>query len=292
MTPVLSLCIPTNGIIEWVFSVLDSIYSQNANPVDYEVIVTNNGSDQEFHKKMLEYAKSHENLIYQKTEAVMFHNQLEALKLASGEYLKFLNHRELMVDGALQGLIDYIRGCKQDKPVLYFSNGVLKQSFDCKSFDEYVLRLGRYASWTSGVGIWRVDYEQKRDSFRVDKISPHSCILFAVRDRDRYVIENMVFSKEITSDHSKKGKYDLFKAFAVEEITITHIDGDIKASTLKAVIKDYRMFVASLYADFCMLKKPCSYDLSGFDDACGIYFSKWSVLFIAFLMWIKRSIKK
>ena len=41
---VLSLCLPTNGISEWVFPVLESIYSQNVDESKYEVIVTDNGS--------------------------------------------------------------------------------------------------------------------------------------------------------------------------------------------------------------------------------------------------------
>ena len=61
--PLLSLCLPTNGIIEWVFPVLESIYSQNVDTKLFEVIVTNNGTNDEFHSMMLEYSQKHENLI-------------------------------------------------------------------------------------------------------------------------------------------------------------------------------------------------------------------------------------
>jgi len=86
--PILSLCLPTNGVIEWVFPVLDSIYSQSIDLDKFEVIVTNNGSNEEFHALMIKYANNHKNLIYKKTYAPLFHNQLEALKLGSGKYLK------------------------------------------------------------------------------------------------------------------------------------------------------------------------------------------------------------
>ena len=43
--PIISLCLPTNGVKEWVFPVLDSIYSQNINNDLFEVIVTNNGTN-------------------------------------------------------------------------------------------------------------------------------------------------------------------------------------------------------------------------------------------------------
>ena len=37
--PVLSLCMPTNGVSEWVFPVLDSVYSQGCKNADFEVIL-------------------------------------------------------------------------------------------------------------------------------------------------------------------------------------------------------------------------------------------------------------
>ena len=51
--PIISLCLPTNGVIEWVFPVLDSIYNENVNQSMFEVIVTNNGDNDQFHKMML-----------------------------------------------------------------------------------------------------------------------------------------------------------------------------------------------------------------------------------------------
>ena len=39
----LTICIPTNGIVEWVFPVLDSIFQQDdVNLSRYEVVVTDN----------------------------------------------------------------------------------------------------------------------------------------------------------------------------------------------------------------------------------------------------------
>ena len=281
MEPIVSLCLPTNGIVEWVFPVLDSIYAQNVNEDLFELIVTNNGDNDEFHNMMIEYAAKHGNLIYKKTSAYMFYNQLEALKLASGKYFKLINHRGLFTEGALQHIIDVVRANEIDKPVMYFSSGALEESeYRLDSFDEFVRSLRRYASWTTGVGIWKEDYAKIPADVKIDKISPHSCILFSERKKNHYLIDNFKFEEDIVSDHSKKGKYDLFKAFAVEEFTITlnlYIDGDISVKTLKAVKKDYRNFVASLYWQFVIRRQPCSYDLSGFKDSMGIYYNSWEI---------------
>lgn len=294
--PIISLCLPTNGIVEWVFPVLDSIYAQNVENSLFEVIITNNGDSEEFNTKMEEYATRHDNIVYKKTNVYMFYNQLEALKLASGKYLKFVNHRSVFVADGLTKIINIINECEKDKPVIYFSNGVLqKKEYILNNFDEFVCTLGRFASWTTGVGIWKDDYDKIQDNIKIDKISPHSCILFSERKRDKYIIENFEFAKDIETDHRKKGKYDLFKAFAVEEITITlnlFIDGDITAKTFKAVKQDYRRFVAELYWDFVIRKTPCSYDLSGFNDAMGIFFSQSEIRRELVVVGIKRILYK
>ena len=59
--PLLSLCIPTNGIAELVFPVLDSIFIQKDVPHDlYEVVVMDNGNNCSFKEKMIEYATNPE----------------------------------------------------------------------------------------------------------------------------------------------------------------------------------------------------------------------------------------
>ena len=65
----LSLCIPTNGVTEWVVPVLDSIYREQIAEELFEVVVTDNGENKEFFWKMKEYSDLHQNLIYKKTTA-------------------------------------------------------------------------------------------------------------------------------------------------------------------------------------------------------------------------------
>ena len=65
----LSLCIPTNGISEWVFPVLDSIYEQANSLQKFEVVVTDNGNNLDFYNRMQEYCSRYQNLCYEKTKA-------------------------------------------------------------------------------------------------------------------------------------------------------------------------------------------------------------------------------
>ena len=284
----LSLCIPTNGIEEWVFPVLDRIYEQNVNSDQWEVIVTDNGDNEVFHEKMLNYAEKHEKLIYKKTKAFLFENQIEALRLASGEYLKFMNHRSLLEDGALQWMLNLVKDNMDEKPIIYLSNGELryKKPQNYATFDEFVRGLKEYASWTTGVGVWKSDFEKMPNDWKYNKISPHSDVLFRERGRSRYLIDDTIWSHDIDASHEKKGKYDLYKAFACEEITITlqlYIDGDISGDTLKYIIKCYEKCVARFYCMFNIMHIPCSYNLKGFDEAMGIFIKKENVIMRAYL---------
>lgn len=280
----ISLCIPTNGICEWVFPCLDSIYQQNINENKFEVIVTDNGNNKEFQDRMESYCRLHSNIVYSKTNAYMFDNQLEALKLAKGDYIKFVNHRAIWMPGRLRDMLAFLEKYEKEKPVIYFSNGVMgwgPRFEEYGSFDEFVKNLGIYATWTTGVGIWKEDYDKIPHDLVYDKISPHSSILFSDREKNKYIINDKYWMQEIENDHRKKGKYDLYKAFSLDEFIITinlYRDGDISIETLKTVKKSFEQFLIELYCDFNLFNKPCSYDLDGFDKYVDIFFDKEEIL--------------
>ncbi len=283
----LSLCIPTNGISEWVIPVLDRVYEQKVDHSQFEVIVTDNGSNKEFYSVMQKYVSRCDNLIYKKTDAFLFENQIEALRMAHGEYLKFMNHRSMLEEGALEWLIELIKEYQVDKPGIYLSDGQLdlKKRMEYSTFNEFVAGLKRYASWTTGVGVWKTDFEKMPHDWIYNRISPHSDVLFHERNKGKYVIDDRKWCHEIDYSAAKKGKYDIYQAFAIEEITITlglYIDGDISVDTLRSVIKDYKMCVAEFYWNYNIRRKRCSYILDGFNDSMGVFMKKSEVLIRAY----------
>lgn len=302
--PIISLCIATNGVIEWLFPTLDSIFNQNVSETLYEVIVANNGDNEEFDTIMNRYLNEHKNLVYNKNNSILFNNQLEAFKLGRGIFLKFINHRAIFLEGALSYMLDLIKKNLEKKPVIYFSNRILKtdEYFECNSFDMFVKTLGIYVSHTSGVGIWKDQFDRIKDNLIVNPISPHSCLLFSDRCNSQYIICNKKFSTEITYSEKNKGKYDFFKAFAVEEPAITlqlYIDGDIKKETLNSVLNGYKHFVASAYIRYFIKKQESSYIIDGFEDSMGVFYSKKEILEEVrrirknnFIISVKRMIKK
>lgn len=99
--PLVSLCMPTNGVVDWVFPVLDSIYDQRVDNSLFEIVITDNGNNEEFKKAIREYLPTHDNIVYAETQALPFVNEIESYKRASGELIKFVNHRTKLVPGLI-----------------------------------------------------------------------------------------------------------------------------------------------------------------------------------------------
>lgn len=279
-SPVLSLCIPTNGVIEWVFPVLDSIYSQGVNEEDYEVIVMDNGNNNEFCEMMTAYVKDYHNLIYKKTEAYEFLSEIEAYKAAKGLFIKFINHRTKLKEGALKYFIDFIKKNEKDRPVVYFSNGILSRNIDVctmNSFDEFVRRLSYWSSWSTGMAFWKDDFEAITNLDSCNYLFPHTAILFARRDANKYIVDNTELLDEIPTGEIPKGRYNLFNAFAVEYpaiITDLYREKSISIETLLIVKKENLQFLSTLYFDYIIRKNPCSYDLSKSNESINVFYSK------------------
>lgn len=279
--PLVSLCMPTNGVIEWVFPVLESIYSQQENNELFEVVITDNGNNAEFKSAIKDYLSTHTNIIYEETTALAFVNEIESYKRASGELIKFVNHRTKLIDGTLKRLFDYVKSNRDTKPVTYFSNGVLNMSRDrheYDSFDEFVKNLSYWSSWSTGMTIWKTDFDRlSKDASDFDELFPHTNVLFDVRDREKYIIDNSIIFDEIPQGQKAKGDYDFYYAFGVEYPGIIEnllSDKSITSNTYIYVLDKNLEFIASLYWKYNIKKDYCSYDLSGLDNMFGKYYSK------------------
>lgn len=281
--PLVSLCMPTNGVEQWVFPVLDSIYSQGVDASRYEVVVMDNGDNENFGRLMQEYAEKHPNLNYRKTDAKLFQSEIACYRQAKGAFIKFLNHRTKLVPGALESFLAFVEQNLTEKPVVYFGNGELKQAEEIcawDSFDGFVKGLSYWSSWSTGMGFWKEDFDSIPENTVFNELFPHTTILFHQRQRGHYIVDNRVLLDEIPVGNIPKGRYDLFFAFAVEYPAIINDlfrSGDITAETLHDVLQANLRFVADLYYMYVFRKMPCSYDLSSFETSIGVFYSKAAV---------------
>lgn len=300
MAPILSLCIPTNGVAEWVFPVLDSIFGQHANSNEYEVVVTDNGYNKDFKEAIKKnYVSRYANLVYIETEAQLFLNEIEAYKRARGELIKFVNHRTRLVEGVVEQLICFAKENLQEKPIIYYANGVfphLQQArFDYSTFDLFVKDLSYWSSWSTGMTIWKSDFDKIPKGTAFNYLFPHITILFQERTRNKYIIDNTVIMDEIPVGNKPKGNYDLFYAFAVEYIGVL-LDllrtGDISRETFLFIKEENLKFLSNLYFDFVIRKRYCSYDLSSYCMSIQVFYSRALVRKQLFAIILERGLKK
>lgn len=297
MQLLLSLCIPTNGIVEWVMPVLDSIYNQRVDENLYEVVIADNGNNIQFEHLIREYTCIHSNLIYKKTNAQRFMNQVEAFKLARGEFIKFVNHRDILVDGTIEYLLLQVQQNIKDKPVMYFTNGTKRNKkiiYNLNNFDEFVNCLSYMSSWSGGTSIWKEDFIKISESYVYDELFPHTAFVFAVKNNRKYIVNDKRIFAPIKADETKKGKYKLYEAFAVNFpnlIMQLENENNISKSTKKKIMRDMEFFLAQQYLEHEINKVPCSYELEGFYKYTSVYFNPFEIKILAYLKWIKNYMK-
>lgn len=273
--PLLSLCIPTNGKVEWIIPVIDSIYAQGVDNSLFEVVVTDNGEKDELQDAVKKYVYS--NFHYYRTKAQGFTNQIDAFEKCSGEFCKMLNHRNKMMPGSISQLMNFIKRYRDTKPILYCAEGNAKggEYIECANTDEFVQSLSYWVSWSAGVGAWHEDIQNIR-SKSIDNLFPHTVYLFGLRDESRYVIWNGKYA-QMASD-AGKGGYDVFNTFAVVLLDIINglrISGRITTSTYLKFKEQLLGFVESLYFNEVVMPTKHTFIIKDVKHSMMVYYGSY-----------------
>lgn len=292
----LSLCIPTNGVIEWVIPVLDSIYAQEVDQSFFEVVVTDNGDNQDFKEAIDQYEKKVTNLVYKETDAKGFTNQICAFKLAKGALIKFVNHRNCLLPGTLQYFLDFVDKNIVEKPYVYFSNGELefKNVKEMKDFNSFAYNLSYYLSWSAGIALWNTDFHDVNLDKNYSDVFPHLNFILPYSKASKYLLDNTVLFKEQNTDDTKKGKYNLFYTFGVEFIDCmveSYERNEISIRTLKKIKRDNSSFLARLNYLYCMRKEPCSYDLRDKKKSLSKYYNPAIIEMKSYIYMLEYNVK-
>ena len=268
----LSICIPTNGIVEWVVPVVDSIYAQGVDASLFEVVITDNGEADDLMKTVKKYEQ--DNFHYYKTTSKGFTNQIDAFEKCKGLFCKMLNHRSKMLPGSIEEMISLVNKYKEEKPIIYCAEGNAKggEFVECRNIDEFVKNLSYYVSWSAGTGVWREDLLDVR-SKQIDSSFPHTVFLFGLRKESRYIIWNKKY--EQMGDDAGKGGYDLYNTFAVHFLDIIKdlfVDGRISQQTFIAVKNDLFGFLTLLYKNEAILPTKHTFILKDIKKSMQVYY--------------------
>ena len=285
--PILSLCIPTNGAVEWVLPVLDSIYNQNYDLSKFEVVITDNGKDSQLGRHIKNY--SYPNLRYIPTTDEGFLNLVTSLKEGQGLFCKMINHRSVLEPGTIEEMVELVDRYKESQPIIYCSDGNVKgaEVIECKNLDQFIANLSYWASWSAGIGFWKKDIEHI-SSVKLDKMFPNASLLFDVRNDSHYVIWNKKY--EQMGDDAGKGGYDLYDTFAVHFLDLIKglLDGGrICQDTFDIVKRDLFGFLTTLYKAEVILPTKHTFILTNIKKSMQVYYGMvgyWRMVIKAYLM--------
>lgn len=270
--PILSLCIPTNGAVEWILPVINSIYSQRYNNEKFEVVITDNGKD----SRLADYLKDYDypNLRYIVTTDEGFLNLVSSLKEGRGLFCKMINHRSVLEPGTIEEMIELVERYKDSQPIIYCSDGNVKgpEVIECENLDQFIENLSYWTSWSAGIGFWKKDIE-KIDSVELDKMFPNASLLLNLRKESSYVIWNKKY--EQMGDDAGKGGYDLYDTFAVHFLDIIKgllVDGRISRQTFNVVKNDLFGFLTVLYKNEAILPTKHTFILKDIKNSMQVYY--------------------
>lgn len=280
--PFLSICIPTNGATKWVVPTLRSVYEQGVDISLFDVIITDNGENSDLEKALAEFNQP--NLSYIHTNDKGFLNLITSLKLGNGCYHKMLNHRSILEPEALQNWIDIVKKYKDEKPVIYSSNGTIRgdKIIECDNLDAFVYHLNYLCTWSGGIGIWEDDIKNMT-GFEYNEMFPNASLLFEHRQQSRYVIYNKKFESQ--QEGQGKGCYNLFHTFAVvfpDMLKDLRCRDRITQQTFDKVLKDLYGCLQNFYMNFVLRNPDKSFDLSGNHKSLTTYYSEldyWRMMY-------------
>ena len=285
--PILSLCIPTNGAVQWVLPVLDSIYNQKCDQSKFEVVITDNGKDSQLANYLKDY--DYPNLRYIVTTDEGFLNLVSSLKEGRGLFCKMINHRSVLEHGTIEEMIGLVERYKDSQPIIYCSDGNVKgpEVIECENLDKFIENLSYWTSWSAGIGFWRKDIE-RIDSVELDIMFPNASLLVNLRKESQYVIWNKKY--EQMGDDAGKGGYDLFDTFAVHFLDIIKgllVDGRISQHTFNILKSDLFGFLTDLYKNEVILPTKRTFILKDIKRSMRVYYGTsgyWRMVIKAYLM--------
>lgn len=274
--PILSLCIPTNGAVEWVLPVVESIYSQGYDNEKFEVVITDNGKDSNLpaHIAKMDYS----NLRYKQTTDEGFMNLVSCLKEGKGLFCKMINHRSVMLPDSIADLVDLVEKFKNTQPIIYCADGHAKvygNICECKDLDSFIYYLSYSCTWSAGIGFWQKDITII-DTIELLQIMPNISLLCDIRQDSSYVIYNKKYQQ--MSDDAGKGGYDVFLTFGVtvlDFLSAQRAKGRISINTFVTVKKDLYHFLCNLYFDEVLMPTKHTFIVQSVAESMDVYYGRY-----------------
>lgn len=302
--PYFSICIPGFKRKEYLRKTLHSIYSEqnlkSVNLNEFEVIISDNDSEAEL--KTLCEDFNYDNLHYYNAHCDGFMNSYHALLYGNGMFLKLHNSQELFNQDSLKILIDTVKNNTKEKPLLFFTSGLLEKGniFVEDNFENFINSTSYLSSWSNAFGIWKEDFDIVKDNVKLNKLFPHTSLLFTQYYKKKYIVNDQVLFT--TQFVKKRGGHNKFRAFTIEYPSILDeavSNKNISKKTFNKIINELMYgFLPLLFFNVKIIKRE-TFSSEGFKENIKKYFPKNALyiviilsLFIPFkIIWRRIKIK-
>lgn len=297
--PIVSICLPCYGRVEYVRRTLKSIYEYNSDVSldDYEIVISDNDPKQNIRTLVSEF--KFPNIHYHYTKCEGFMNSYYVLTYATGQFLKLHNSQVIFKKGALAALVQEIKDNQKNKSLVFYTNGLLFKgcSFTCQSFDEYFSKLSYWPSWSNGFAIWKADFDRIGKIY-LNKLFPHTSLFITQHDKMNYIVnDNHWFETQRVAGRSGHNKFEAFTIEFPSLVDECYRNNWISLSTKKHIIND----IMTEYLPTLLFNKFVArienYEIKDYKSNIKIYFPKGAywltwvcIIFVPFKM-IFRKIK-
>lgn len=139
----LSIIVPVYNVELYLESCVDSIFQQEMNDDDFEVILVNDGSTDQSGIILKQLEKKYSNLIVIDQEnGGMSNARNTGMSMAKGKYLLFLDSDDTLVPSTIKEVLDKTEGCHAEISIcrmnIFDNVGSCKVSSDFTVFDQIV----------------------------------------------------------------------------------------------------------------------------------------------------------
>lgn len=135
----LSIIVPVYKVEKYIRPCIESIFKQGLDDADFEVIIVNDGTPDKSMEIIADIIAAHQNItvINQENQGPSMARN-NAMKIATGEYIQFLDSDDLLIDNTLPYLINNAISSKadlvvadfismNDNKIVQFKNNIFKQ---------------------------------------------------------------------------------------------------------------------------------------------------------------------
>jgi abequosyltransferase len=219
----ISICIPTFNRADLLDNTLKSIFNQNANSDDFEIVISDNCSTDRTEEVVGNFLCLYSNINYTKLPTAIGadNNIVNSLSNGKGQYLKLCNDTALFENGCINSLIEMIRSNNIEKPIIFFSNTDKKQIFNYgESFNTFIKNNSFLTTSILAIGIWKDDYDKLnniQDAFEY-KLPALNLLRKNFEQKNIFLIFNKkIFSVQYVTN---KGGYNIIEVFVTNYLGI------------------------------------------------------------------------